>query len=366
MPFKDTFNQLKGQLKDLQQGGQKMLSEYQSKHQSQSQPGYPGASQPQYQNQSQPQSQSQSQYQNQPPPIPHGTHPGAEPGSGSGSGASPAIYWQPSFSPSTPVSASWEHKLGNNNGWGNNEIQQYTSEPSNSFHTHTPQPGPASDGQQQQQQQQKLILRAISQPSHPDPARKYTSARLVSRQRLSRARGSLVATLSLPCGLGVWPAFWLLPYEPFTWPTDGEVDVAETWNGDGVNHSCLHWGFYTPQDTGKHRVVGTPVQGMQTGRPVRFEFSWWQDEHSRQGRMVWWIDGRPVMKAPIPQGTRPMADFVVLLNIAMGGNVCQGQMPREGVYDMVVHEMKMLEEPENGGWQKFEMDWARAREGDRI
>ena len=346
MPFKDTLNQLKGQLKDLQQGGQKMLSEYQSKHQSQphsqSQPGYPGASQ--YQHQHQP--QYQYQHQHQPPPVPHGTHPGA-PGPGA-----PAVYWQPSFDPSTPVGASWEHKQGNNNGWGNNEIEQYTSEPSNSFHT----------------PDHKLVLRAISQPNHADAARKYTSARLVSRQRLSRARGSLVATLTLPCALGIWPAFWLLPFEPFTWPTDGEVDVAETWNGDGVNHSCLHWGFYTPQDTDKHRVVGTPVHGMQQGRPVRFEFAWWQQQQQQQGqgRMVWWIDGRPVMKAPIPSGTRPMADFVVLLNIAMGGNVCQGQMPREGSYDMVVHELKMLEEPENGGWQKFEMDWARVREGDRI
>lgn len=72
------------------------------------------------------------------------------------------------------------------------------------------------------------------------------------------------------------------------------------------------------------------------------------------------------MKAPIPAGTRPMADFVVLLNVAMGGNVCQGQMPREGVYDLVVHEMKMLDEPEGGGWAKFEADWRRVREGDRI
>merc|ERR1711939_713491 len=136
-------------------------------------------------------------------------------------------------------------------------------------------------------------------------------------------------------------------------------------DGDGVNHSCLHWGFYTPQDTDKHRVVATPVHDMQQGRPVRFEFAWWQHDQN-QGRMVWWIDGRPVMKAPIPSGTRPMADFVVLLNIAMGGNVCQGQMPREGSYDMVVHELKMFDEPENGGWQKFEMDWARVREGDRI
>lgn len=99
---------------------------------------------------------------------------------------------------------------------------------------------------------------------------------------------------------------------------------------------------------------------------MRFEFAWNQDEGSGQGRMVWWIDGRAVMKAPIPAGTRRMADFVVLLNIAMGGNVCQGQVPSEGAYDFVVHEMRMLTEPEVGGWGRFEQDWGWAREGDMI
>ena len=99
---------------------------------------------------------------------------------------------------------------------------------------------------------------------------------------------------------------------------------------------------------------------------MKFEFAWQQDPASRQGRMLWWIDGRAVMKAPIPGDmNRPLADFVVLLNIAMGGNVCQGRIPGEGSYDFVVHEMRMCEEPE-GGWARFERDYRVAREGDVI
>ncbi|KIW90417.1 uncharacterized protein Z519_09062 [Cladophialophora bantiana CBS 173.52] len=322
MPFKDALAHFKSQIKDLQQEGQKFLSSG-SQHQQQQPPPIPQATRPNYQQQGQPGFL--------PPPQ------------------QPTIYWQARFDPAVPVSAEWEHKLGNNNGWGNNEIEHYTAEGENSFYTPN----------------NLLVLRAISAPSNPDPAKKYTSARLVSRQRLARPQGSLVATLTLPCAGGIWPAFWLLPFEPFAWPTDGEVDIAETWNGDSVNHSCLHWGFYTPQDTMKHRVVATPVQGMAAGRPVRFEFSWMQDA-AGQGRLLWWIDGQAVMKAPIPQGTRPMADFVVLLNIAMGGNVCAGQIPREGSYDMLVHEMKMMAEPEAGGWARFERDWGWVREGDTI
>ncbi|KIX96965.1 uncharacterized protein Z520_07079 [Fonsecaea multimorphosa CBS 102226] len=342
MPFKDALAHFKAQIKDLQQEGQKILS------------GGSGSGGGQQQQQSQyhqppPQQYPGAQQHQQPPPIPESTRPNQQFPAQQGQSLQPTIYWRARLDPGTPVSAEWEHKLGNNNGWGNNEMEHYTAEGENSFFTPN----------------NLLVLRAISTPNHPDPAKKYTSARLVSRQRLSRSRGSLVATLTLPCAGGIWPAFWLLPFEPFTWPTDGEVDIAETWNGDGVNHSCLHWGFYTPQDTNKHRVVATPVQGMNAGRPVRFEFAWMQGQGQR-GRMVWWIDGQAVMKAPIPAGTRPMADFVVLLNIAMGGNVCAGRIPAQGTYDMVVHEMKMMEEPEAGGWARFERDWSWVREGNTI
>ncbi|RMZ82206.1 hypothetical protein DV738_g1826, partial [Chaetothyriales sp. CBS 135597] len=240
----------------------------------------------------------------------------------------PGIYWRARFDASRPVSEEWEHKQGDH-GWGNNELQNYTDSPQNSFYT--------QDG--------KLVLRAISQGGH------YTSARLVSRQRLSKARGCLTAWLTSPCGNGIWPAFWLLPFEPFTWPTDGEVDIAETWNGDLENHSCLHWGFYTPQDGWKHRVRGTKLPDMAQ-RAVKYEFAWEQNEQAGgQGRLVWWIDGRPIMKAPIPDGQRPMRDFQVIINVAMGGNVCQGQRPQDGTYDFVVHEVSMSDEPD-GGWAR--------------
>lgn len=208
----------------------------------------------------------------------------------------------------------------------------------------------------------KLVIRAITSnhPSTP-PEFRHTSARLVSRATLSRPRGSLTAVLTLPCAPGIWPAYWLLPVEPFTWPHEGEVDIAETWNGERKNHSCLHWGFYTPEDTQKHRVVSTDIPDMPT-RPVRFEFAW--DEQSR--RMIWWVDGRPVMKAMIPDGTRPLSQWTVLLNVAMGGNVCAGQVPSDGYYDLVVHELRMCEEPDIAGWARFEAGWNACPEGHAL
>lgn len=135
----------------------------------------------------------------------------------------------------------------------------------------------------------------------------------------------------------------------------------ETWNGDHENKTCLHWGQHS--DPQKHRVLGTKIPHMGK-RPVRYDFAWDQSGgQPGQGRLLWYIDGKPVMKADIPAGTRPLRDFTVLLNVAMGGNVCGGQVPADGQYDMTVHALYMAEELEHGGWKRFDKDWQATRQG---
>lgn len=77
---------------------------------------------------------------------------------------------------------------------------------------------------------------------------------------------------------------------------------------------------------------------------------------------MWYVDGRPVMKAQIPPGMRRMEDFRVLLNVAMGGKVNGGKLPDNGVYDFVVRELKMCDDPP-GGWGVFEGGWGSVPEG---
>ncbi|CAD6439313.1 1c50dce4-1dfc-4a5d-ab91-b96eb68e1eb7 [Sclerotinia trifoliorum] len=247
-------------------------------------------------------------------------------------------YWNPSFSPHVPVSDNFRHQLGDH-GWGNNELQNYIADRENSFHD----------------ENGCLVLRAISSNG------RFTSARLTSHMALARDRGSLVATISPPCASGVWPAFWLLPREPFTWPNDGEIDIMETWNGDAVNHTCLHWGHFNGEDWNKHRVVETPVHNMHSSQHT-YEFAWNQPENGIGGKMVWYIDGKVVMKAHVPEGTRRLNDFQVIINVAMGGNVCQGKTPEDGYYDLRIHGLKMCDEP-TGGWEKFEHDFHHGPEG---
>lgn len=272
-----------------------------------------------------------------PPPIPYNSKPASQPSS--------PPYWQPDLSPSVPVSANFKHELGNW-GWGNNEAQNYVDHPQNSFHT--------PDG--------ALIVRALINHQDPTPDAKFTSARLSSHQTLGRPRGSLSARITAPVAAGIWPAFWLLPQDPFQWPTDGEVDIMEAWNGDKTNHTCLHWGHFNGEDWNKHRVIETPVPHLDTRDGVRYDFAWDEDEASGRGRLVWYIDGRVVMKAEKPAGTRPMRDSRILINVAVGGNVCQGVMPQNGSYELCVRELAMWDQPP-GGWQRFDKDFQSGKEG---
>ncbi len=171
----------------------------------------------------------------------------------------------------------------------------------------------------------------------------------------------MTAVLTAPCAQGIWPAFWLLPSEPFTWPNDGEVDIFESWNGDRMNHSCLHWGHYNGEDWNKHRVQDTPIHTMDS-QPHIMVFAWEQPESGQGGRMLWYIDGVPAMRAEIPVGIRRMSDWRIIMNVAMGGNVCGGKLPADGWYDFVVHELNMSDEPV-GGWGQFAQDWERTKEG---
>jgi hypothetical protein len=112
------------------------------------------------------------------------------------------VYWQPSFDQATPVAQNFRHETGDH-GWGNNEKQMYTDNPANSFH-----------------HDNRLVVRGLVQGGS------YTSARLTSHQTLSRSRGYLTATILAPVAEGIWPAYWMLPKDPFKWPEDGEVRIA--------------------------------------------------------------------------------------------------------------------------------------------
>jgi len=42
-------------------------------------------------------------------------------------------------------------------------------------------------------------------------------------------------------GDGIWPAHWMMPDNKACWPSNGEIDIMEMVNGDGMTHGTYHW-----------------------------------------------------------------------------------------------------------------------------
>ena len=140
------------------------------------------------------------------------------------------LVWNDEFSiDGKPDDAKWGYDIGGH-GWGNNELQYYTS---NSINVRV------NNG--------KLEIEAHY---YPNLEVKYTSARIVTKNKGDWKYGRVEVKAKLPAGLGTWPAIWMLPtdWEYGGWPSSGEIDIMEhvgyepnvihgTVHTDAFNHS---------------------------------------------------------------------------------------------------------------------------------
>jgi len=142
------------------------------------------------------------------------------------------LVWSDEFDyTGIPDQASWSYEVGDH-GWGNNEIQNYTSSPENAQ---------VSDG--------KLIIRAIKKNGS------WTSARLITKNKVDFLYGKMEIRAKLPIGKGTWPAIWMLPtdWQYGGWPASGEIDIMEHVGYDpGIVHATVHTESY-------NHVIGTQV-----------------------------------------------------------------------------------------------------------
>src|SRR5437660_7225047 len=94
-----------------------------------------------------------------------------------------------------PDRSKWGYDVGGN-GWGNNELEYYTSRTNNAF----------LDGNG------NLAIKAIKEnyTGSDGITRSYTSARLLTSARFVQSYGRFEARIKLPVGQGIWPAFWML------------------------------------------------------------------------------------------------------------------------------------------------------------
>jgi len=201
--------------------------------------------------------------------------------------------------------SKWTVETGGK-GWGNEELESYTSRPENSF---------IQDGH--------LVLRALKEkykgPDHV--SRNYTSARLKTFGKFSQTYGRFEARIKVPPGQGMWPAFWLLgdDIEKVGWPACGEVDIMEN---IGKEPSIVHGSIHGPGYTG---TVGLEAPyTLPAGQRFSDDFHVFAVEWTPDS-VAFYVD-KTLYVTRTPADMRPGWKWVfdkpyfLILNLAVGGD----------------------------------------------
>jgi len=210
----------------------------------------------------------------------------------------------------SPVDSSkWSFDTGtgcpNNCGWGNNELETYTSRAANS-----------------DQEGGFLVIKALKETftGADNITRNFTSARLLTRNKFSQAFGRFEARIKIPFGQGLWPAFWMLGDNIGTagWPTCGEVDIMEN---IGKEPSIVHGTFHGPGYSGGSGVSAAYM--LPNGQKFSDDFHTFAVEWE-PNVVRFYVDGllyKTRTPADLPAGTSWVFDhpFFIILNVAVGG-----------------------------------------------
>jgi beta-glucanase (GH16 family) len=204
-----------------------------------------------------------------------------------------------------PDPSKWQVVTGGG-GWGNSELESYTSRSSNV----------ALDGKGHL----AITARRETYTGADGVTRYYTSARLQTKGLFESAYGELEARIKLPRGRGLWPAFWALGsnIDSVGWPACGEIDMMENLGNDPFTiygtirgpqaGSVDGYGIEATKRSSVSLAGGYHVYGVDWS-PNKIVFTLDQVpyatmNHASLGPGQRWVFNRP---------------FFLLLNLAVGG-----------------------------------------------
>jgi len=205
------------------------------------------------------------------------------------------IVWSDEFNGTSLDQKTWTFDTGGT-GWGNSELENYTSRPTNVF---------VSGG----------CLNIVARRENYG-SQSFTSARVKSQGRASWTYGRFEWRARFPAGAGFWPALWMLGtnISSIGWPGCGEIDVVETQgyaltNAQGSLHSGSdETAIYTLPGGASMTNFHTYVLDWTTNAIL-----WYVDGHLYQTQSSWSSSVGPY-PAPFNQ------PFFIVMNLAVGGN----------------------------------------------
>jgi beta-glucanase (GH16 family) len=204
---------------------------------------------------------------------------------------------------SAPNSAKWKYDIGGG-GFGNHELESYTSRPVNV-----------------QQRKGKLVISALKEnyTGADGIARNYTSARIRTQGLFDQTYGRFEASIRLPLGKGIWPAFWMLGNNigSVGWPACGEMDIFENIGQASTIYSTLHGPGYSGANSisAKYSLPG--------GKAVNTAFHLYAVEWAPNDIKFFFDNHLVAEQTPssIPAGTTWVFNkpFFIILDVAVGG-----------------------------------------------
>jgi len=119
------------------------------------------------------------------------------------------LVWSDEFNGTEVNTDYWTFETGAT-GWGNNELQNYTS------------------GDNAEIKDGRLIITARKINENKE-AGSYTSSRIITKGQKEFKYGRMEIRAKLPSGTGIWPAIWMLGanFSTAGWPACGEIDIME-------------------------------------------------------------------------------------------------------------------------------------------
>jgi beta-glucanase (GH16 family) len=226
----------------------------------------------------------------------------------------------------SPDTTAWNFDLGNNGGWGNNEVEVYCGPPG---YPGNPSLCPTTFSTSTSPVYMDGNGHLVIQPRNIGGT--WISGRMNTEGKQNFQYGILEASIQAPdtTNQGLWPAFWTLGSDISTvpWPSCGEADIMELWtpqidggSGPGGNHSTIH----------------TAVTGSDgLGQAFSFPSGEQNDTAFHTYGIVWspnlielFVDNAStpfftVTPSSLPSGdTWPFnANLFALLNVAVGGTL---------------------------------------------
>ena len=224
-----------------------------------------------------------------------------------------SMMWSDEFNGSAIDSGTWTHETGDD-GWGNNELQNYTANAENSYISN-----------------EKLVIEAKYIGGSATGRGNYTSARMISQDKYSFQYGLVVARMKSPYGAGVWPAIWMLgqSFRAVGWPRSGEIDIFEMFGQDESSYrqasGAMHWFSTTevPRGCNSFQTDQRACSGKKTHTERlannfhNYSLEWNENE------LIWRFDGEVFQIRDITDSELDefrAGEFFLLLNVAVGGN----------------------------------------------